>query len=178
MLHIIIVLPRHISLFSKLDEGDPIHECTYCGALMWYAERVKKDDKKRNATTFSMCCLKGKVVLPACTPPPPALKELFTNKKSKQSKNFIENIRQYNNMYSFTSMGGKVNHALNSGNAPYVFSLSGMNYHSIGDLLPPQGAKPVFSQLYIYDTENEISNRISAVRLVLLIPFTYHSFFT
>lgn len=138
---------------------------------MWYGERVKKDDKKRNASTFSMCCLKGKVVLPASTPPPPVLKELFTNKISKRSKNFLENIRQYNNMFSFTSMGGKVNHALNSGSAPYVFSLSGINYHSIGDLLPPQGAKPVFSQLYIYDTENEIQNRISAVRLVRLFFF-------
>ena len=150
-----------------LDEGDPIHLCKYCGALMWYAERIKKDDKKRNANTaFAMCCLKGKVVLPICKPPPPALLKLFTNKHTSQSRNFLENIRQYNNMFSFTCMGGKVNHSLNSGRAPYVYSLSGMNYHNIGTLLPPQGAKPVFSQLYIHDTENEIANRISAVRLV------------
>nr|KAJ0202060.1 hypothetical protein LSAT_V11C600327840 [Lactuca sativa] len=33
------------------------------------------------------------------------------------------------------------------------------NYHSIGSLLPEQGFKPKFSQLYIYDTDNEIANR-------------------
>nr|KAJ0201365.1 hypothetical protein LSAT_V11C600327900 [Lactuca sativa] len=35
----------------------------------------------------------------------------------------------------------------------------GQNYHSIGSLLPEQGFKPKFSQLYIYDTDNEIANR-------------------
>ncbi|XP_054797484.1 uncharacterized protein LOC129302583 [Prosopis cineraria] len=33
----------------------------------------------------------------------------------------------------------------------------------IGSLLLPEGAKPFFSQLYIYDTENEVSNRINDV---------------
>lgn len=79
----------------------------------------------------------------------------------------MENIRQYN-MFSFTYMGGKVNHPLNSGGAPYIYSLSGMNYHNIGTLLPPEGAKPAFSQLYIHDRENEIANRISDVRLVFM----------
>ncbi|KAI9094507.1 hypothetical protein K1719_026732 [Acacia pycnantha] len=37
----------------------------------------------------------------------------------------------------------------------------GQNHHFIGSLLPPQGNPPVYAQLYIYDTENEISNRMS-----------------
>ncbi|KAI9082466.1 hypothetical protein K1719_035609 [Acacia pycnantha] len=69
----------------------------------------------------------------------------------------------YNNMFSFTSMGGKIDHAKNNGCGPYTFVLSGLNYHHIGSLLPENGAKPVYSQLYIYDTENEVQNRISAV---------------
>ncbi|KAI9084416.1 hypothetical protein K1719_033606 [Acacia pycnantha] len=39
--------------------------------------------------------------------------------------------------------------------------LKGQNYHFIGSLLPPQGNPPVYAQLYIYDSENEISNRMS-----------------
>ncbi|XP_075088408.1 uncharacterized protein LOC142170407 [Nicotiana tabacum] len=39
--------------------------------------------------------------------------------------------------------------------------MSGQNYHHIGSLLPEIGKKPQFAQLYIYDTENEISNRMS-----------------
>ncbi|XP_028752922.1 uncharacterized protein LOC114712535 [Neltuma alba] len=59
-------------------------------------------------------------------------------------------------------MGAKIDHSKNQGQGPYCFVLSGMNYHSIGSLLPPKGCRPVYSQLYIYDTENEVGNRISA----------------
>nr|KAJ0200997.1 hypothetical protein LSAT_V11C600334260 [Lactuca sativa] len=38
-------------------------------------------------------------------------------------------------------------------------SFIGQNYHSIGSLLPTPDSRPKFCQLYIYDTENEISNR-------------------
>ncbi|XP_035837979.1 uncharacterized protein LOC110942640 [Helianthus annuus] len=37
--------------------------------------------------------------------------------------------------------------------------ISGQNAHSLGSLLPKPGNKPKFSQLYIYDTENELLNR-------------------
>ncbi|KAI9115698.1 hypothetical protein K1719_013367 [Acacia pycnantha] len=64
-------------------------------------------------------------------------------------------------------MGGKIDHSINSkGGGPYSFVLSGQNHHLIGSLLSPQGNPPVFAQLYIYDTENEVSNRISTVRNV------------
>ncbi|XP_028766672.1 uncharacterized protein LOC114724484 [Neltuma alba] len=145
-----------------MDEGDPSHKCKHCGAWLWYNERVKTD-KKRNANMFNLCCLGGKVQLPAMKAPPQALFNLFFDKTSVQSKSFYSNIRQYNNMFSFTSMGGKVDHAMNCGQGPYSFVLSGMNYHCIGSLLPPEGCKPVYSQLYIYDTENEVANRINAV---------------
>ncbi|KAI9107330.1 hypothetical protein K1719_021718 [Acacia pycnantha] len=41
--------------------------------------------------------------------------------------------------------------------------LKGQNHHLIGSLLPTQGNPPVYAQPYIYNTENEISNRISTV---------------
>ncbi|CAH1421568.1 unnamed protein product [Lactuca virosa] len=89
---------------------------------------------------------------------PPSYEILFKSGDSK-SKHFMKNIRSYNSMFSFTSMGGKIDSSINRGNAPYIFRLSGQNYHSIGSLLPNQGFKPKFSQLYIYDTDNEIANR-------------------
>ena len=124
-----------------------------------------------------MCCLQGKVVLPPAHEPPPVLKSLFFDKQSELSKQFRLDIRQYNNMFSFTSMGGKINHSMNNGRGPYTFSLGGMNYHSIGDLLPPAGCQPVFSQLYIHDTDNEIRNRISAVRYIFSIIQSLHTIF-
>lgn len=69
-------------------------------------------------------------------------------------------------------MGGKIDHSINSrGGGPYSFVLSGQNHHLIGSLLPPPGNPPVYAQLYIYDTDNEVSNRISSVRFVLVIFF-------
>ncbi|XP_021991783.1 uncharacterized protein LOC110888572 [Helianthus annuus] len=56
-------------------------------------------------------------------------------------------------------MGGKVDSKINRGNAPYVYRISGENYHTLGSLLPKEGGEPKFAQLYIYDTDNEVCNR-------------------
>ncbi|GAU39655.1 hypothetical protein TSUD_18380 [Trifolium subterraneum] len=66
-------------------------------------------------------------------------------------------------MFAFTSIGGKIDTSPNRGNAPPMFILNGENYHQIGSLLPPPGQPPKFAQLYIYDTDNEIANRMAAV---------------
>ncbi|OIT18832.1 hypothetical protein A4A49_60773, partial [Nicotiana attenuata] len=60
-------------------------------------------------------------------------------------------------------MGGKVDASINQTKGPRTFKLSGQNYHQIGSLLPPEGSTPKFAQLYIYDTENEVENRIHAL---------------
>jgi hypothetical protein len=75
----------------------------------------------------------------------------------------MENIRSFNSMFAFTSMGGKIDSSMNSGNAPPTFVLNGENYHRIGSLLPMEGDEPKFAQLYVYDTDNEIKNRMAAV---------------
>ena len=68
-------------------------------------------------------------------------------------------------MFAFTSMGGKIDTSLNKkGGGPYTFVLSGQNYHYLGSLLPKNGSPPIYSQLYIYDTENEVQNRINVIR--------------
>lgn len=64
-------------------------------------------------------------------------------------------------MFTFTSMGGRVNNNVNKCSGSYVFKISSQNYHAIGSLLPIEGEKPWFAQLYVYDTEHEIHNRIS-----------------
>ncbi|XP_022003411.1 uncharacterized protein LOC110900859 [Helianthus annuus] len=66
-------------------------------------------------------------------------------------------------MFSFTSLGGKVDKSYQRGKGPYVFRLQGQNYHRMGSLLPDDGEEPKFSQLYIYDSQNEVVNRQKAV---------------
>ncbi|KAK3189480.1 hypothetical protein Dsin_029041 [Dipteronia sinensis] len=46
---------------------------------------------------------------------------------------------------------------------PHVYRFSGQNHHLMGSLLPTTGEKPKFVQLSIYDTENEVMNRLKAL---------------
>ena len=161
-------------LSDYVDHGDQTHECKTCHAKLWKAETLKG----RKKTSFSMCCFNGKVQLPDLKEAPRDYQDLFRSNDAK-SKYFLKNIRRFNSMFSFTSMGGIVDNSINSGNAPYVYRLSGQNYHCLGSLLPLDGSKAKFYQLYIYDTENEVSNRQDAFRyLVYTLLNTHISFFS
>ncbi|KAL7589559.1 hypothetical protein Lser_V15G40348 [Lactuca serriola] len=140
-----------------LDHGDETLVCAICHAKLWKDE-ARRGNKSGKNTYFSMRCGKGKVELPELKESPPEYLNLYRQLDPK-SKYFMKNIRRFNSMFSFTSMGGKIDSSINKGNAPYTFRLSGQNYHTMGSLLPSYGSKPKFSQLYLYDTENEISNR-------------------
>ncbi|XP_057422827.1 uncharacterized protein LOC130716812 [Lotus japonicus] len=136
----------------------PLMPCKYCGAVLWYQERF---EKTRDSTSpdFSICCMKGKIMLPYLADSPLLLYNLLTG-IDPRSRHFLENIRSYNSMFAFTSIGGKVDCGLNDGRGPPQFVISGQNYHRIGSLLPSEGDNPKFAQLYIYDTRNEIHNRM------------------
>ncbi|XP_072073467.1 uncharacterized protein [Arachis hypogaea] len=101
----------------------------------------------------------GKVQLPFLQRPPQLLQGLISG-ADQRSKHFKNNIRTYNSMFCFTSLGGKIETSINDGTGPPQFIVSGQNYHRIGSLVPIEGQRPKFAQLYIYDTENEVSNRI------------------
>lgn len=74
---------------------------------------------------------------------------------------FVKNIRIYNNAFAFTSMGGTIDKTYNDGGGPYVFRLHGQTYHQIGSLYPEDGKKPIFSQLYMFDNERELEERLN-----------------
>jgi esterase/lipase len=60
-------------------------------------------------------------------------------------------------------MGGNIDRKINEGEGPYVFRVNGQIHHQIGSLLPQTDMIPKFAQLYIFDTKNEIQNRIRAL---------------
>jgi hypothetical protein len=144
--------------------GEPRFVCESCGALMWYEERVGKHRHTSNPE-FSLCCMEGRIEIAPFKRLPRQLYDLY-HKNDKKSKFFMENIRSFNSMFAFTSMGATIDKTKNDGNAPPVFVLNGENYHQIGSLLPKDGDQPKFAQLYIYDTDNELSNRMAAVGYV------------
>jgi hypothetical protein len=146
-------------IVGYFDCGDPLIECQECGAQMWYQERRGKS-RESAIPTFQMCCANGKVQLPNLRHPPDTLKQLLFDTKSKQSKHFQENIRMYNSMFAFTSPGMKFDKKFNGSKGPPVLRLHGQPCHRIGSMLPANGEAPKFAQLYIYDTDNEVANRI------------------
>ncbi|XP_057432073.1 uncharacterized protein LOC130724815 [Lotus japonicus] len=141
-----------------MDFGDMDRCCHHCGALFWYAERLAKSKQSTNPK-YSKCCLQGKIDLPFFQSPPDLLANLLSG-VDPRSRHFFEHIRTYNSMFAFTSLGGKVDANMNDGGGPPQFVISGQNYHRIGSLLPIEGQKPKFAQLYIYDTKNEVGNRM------------------
>lgn len=142
--------------------GGPSHECPYCGAVFWYQERVKRDSAvSQRRIVYNLCCRGGKISLPELKYPPDMLAKLLKFDGDAQSKRFLRQIRSYNSLFAFTSLGADVEKSINNGTAPYVFKINGVVHHRIGSLLPQCGAKPKFAQLYIYDTENETANRIN-----------------
>ncbi|XP_020262692.1 uncharacterized protein LOC109838679 [Asparagus officinalis] len=143
--------------------GPPKVICEYCQAMLWYEERAEKSWKPKKPS-FSLCCGKGKIKFPLLKEPPSFLRELLYPGVSRQSNKFKENIRSYNSMFAFTSSGGNIDNTYNNGGGPYCFCLNGQNHHRIGSLKPVPGTTSKFCQLYIYDTENKIKNRMISIK--------------
>ena len=99
---------------------------------------------------YSICCGKGKVLLPLMQQAPPELAVLLTGGSTRE-KHFQQNSRMYNTVFALCSFGGKVDNAINRGSGPYVFCVCDLTYHSMGSLVPPDGCAPKFAQLYMYD---------------------------
>ncbi|WJX83023.1 DNA helicase [Trifolium repens] len=150
---------RVAEMLEYQDIGDMNVQCPKCGAMVWNRETVGKTTDE-NPPEVSICCMKGNIILSYMIQPPTLIENLFSGADNRSS-NFISNLRCYNNMFAFTSFGGRVESRENDGRGPPNFVISGQNFHRIGSLLPKEGDRPKFAQLYIYDTENEVQNRLS-----------------
>ncbi|XP_076922617.1 uncharacterized protein LOC143584446 [Bidens hawaiensis] len=138
---------------SVHDLGDCSLLCEFCGALFWKAERLASFPATRRPR-YTQCCKVGTVRL--CLPRDP----LAQIKHLLERQDYLEGICAYNSMFAMTSFGAKVDRSINSGSAPYVFKVEGQISHWLGSLCPSDGQPPRFLQMYIYDTDNEIRNRM------------------
>ena len=170
----IIFILTHLAyvLFSFRHEDDPVYSCDKCGAIFLVWETCKQEEEFKKSNIFRMLYAR-QIVLPSLKDSPEFLWHLLTS-DDELSKHFRENIRAYNTLFSFTSIGSKVDHFLPKGPQPNMFAIQGENYHLIGALKPKSSAKAKFQQLYIADTENEVNNRYNIMRYL----FFYFSIFT
>nr|GEV41510.1 helitron helicase-like domain-containing protein [Tanacetum cinerariifolium] len=128
--------------------------CRHCGAMFWECKKVTSTSHT-SQFGYNKCCYGGRIILRPPPEYPQYIKELYEN------AHFMDNIRAYNQMFSKTSLGANVDKSINNGKGPYVFRISSQLYHWIGSLCPEEGQSPRFLQLYIYDTTNEVKNRLS-----------------
>ena len=93
--------------------------------------------------------------------PTELMQNLFTD-QGTVGKQFRSNIRSYNGALAMASKGisGKMYDFPKSSKGPPLFKMSGQVYHLMGSLIPEMGQKPKFSQLYVHDRQNEVSNRL------------------
>ncbi|OMO68755.1 DNA helicase PIF1, ATP-dependent [Corchorus capsularis] len=148
--------------FEPLYLGGANWICPFCGANMWYGERINLHRETENPV-FTLFCRQGTIRLPPTRLTPQFLRELMDPAGPRRSRLFRENIRVYNSLFQFTSFGGKMDQEINQKPGPFTFSLNGLCYHRMGCILPGEGRMLVFAQLYIFDTDREIENRINAL---------------
>ncbi|GJZ78412.1 hypothetical protein Tco_0643249, partial [Tanacetum coccineum] len=139
--------------YTYTNFGDSDQRCRHYRASFWYGERLKGHSHNQRPK-YHLYCARGSIYMQPSREPPEYIKSLFGN------KNFMENIRAYNQMFTMTSFGAKIDESINAGRGLYVFKVSGQIYHWIGSLCPPPGEALRFLQLYIYDTDNEVENRM------------------
>ena len=141
---------------NALNIGAMEASCCKCHAKMW-SQEIHTGSMSNNTAKFSTCCSQGKVILPSSPEPPHLLKNLLSE-RSAEGTHFRTNIRAYNSSLAFTSLG--VNEQFLKGRGPPTFRIQGTVCHRTGQLLPEEGEQPKFSQIFIYDVQNQLTNRM------------------
>ncbi len=127
---------------GRWDYGEIDTICGFCSAKMWIKERSAKSTN--NNPQFSLCCENGKVLLLNLPATPQEMEVLLTNKESSAVK-FRDQIRMYNSVLAFTSLGAKVDESVTRGPRSYSFRIQSELYHKIGSLCPVEGQRPQFA---------------------------------
>jgi hypothetical protein len=139
--------------------GDMNIQCPSCHALHWKAEALTSSTI--NNPLFGMCCYQGKISLPELHHIPQALYNFFTV-NDPISKEFHSCVLFYNNSLAMTSTGKTTDYVINQGGgAPYSYVLRGELIHKAGSIIPLRNQDPIYSQLYIHDTEHAADYRLS-----------------
>ncbi|KIM40031.1 hypothetical protein M413DRAFT_29163, partial [Hebeloma cylindrosporum] len=143
---------------QRHDLGPMDIPCPHCGALHWLAEKLSNSSK--HSPKFGMCCMEGKVQLPALEAPPEPLRQLLTS-EDRSAKTFRDEIWKYNRAFAFTSLGVDEDHSVNHGRGPPVFRIFGELHHRSG-ALAPIGSRPAsYAQLYIYEPRAALDVRMA-----------------
>ncbi|KAL6564974.1 hypothetical protein OROMI_016424 [Orobanche minor] len=122
--------------------------CPHCKDVLYFREPK------------GFCCLHGQISI-ALPRMPQRLWELYTSLDSSAAVHFRRRCRTYNNTTAFSSLGIRYDETLvKSNKGIYTLRIQGAIYHFIRDLMPAEGHGRQL-QLYFYEPEHELQNRLS-----------------
>jgi len=75
------------------------------------------------------------------------------------SREFCNNIQQYNAAFAITSVGVKIDNLVTRQSGPYCFKIQGELHHLTGALLPHGDQTPIYAQIYTLDTAEQLNIR-------------------
>ncbi len=134
--------------------------CPHCGAKMW---RQESTSKQNGARVFSMCCSKGKVILPHLDPPPEPLWSLLnppedsTRAHLVNSRHVRKHLRFYNNALAMASSTLSIDPLLVRSRGPCQLRVNGDIYHRMSNsLVPAPGEPPGFAQMYVINILEDV----------------------
>ncbi|CAH1763399.1 13642_t:CDS:2, partial [Entrophospora sp. SA101] len=123
-------------------------------------------------TTVPLKTLKTRIIHGLHKELPYPLNTLLT-RTDPSARLFRKNIRLYNSALTFTSMGAKVDHSITGTSGIYSFRVHGEMYYSVDTILPDNEVHPQFAQIYVYDTEHELQNRMNVMPNLDLVSTHY-----
>ncbi|XP_073015106.1 uncharacterized protein [Primulina eburnea] len=135
------------SIVNCPDLLPDVPNCEFCDAKRIYLEPP------------AFYCASGEINL-LLTEMPSDLVQLYCG-SAEDAREFTNCVRSYNNMFAFTSLGVHCDKSLSRRNdGIYTFRVQGQLYHFMDQLIPSNNEIPKNLQLYFFDTEHEISNRM------------------
>ncbi|KAK9091926.1 hypothetical protein Syun_026837 [Stephania yunnanensis] len=143
--------PRYVAMgfdhvASSADVLPLVNSCRNCNAKKFFHE------------SNSFYCSNGQVTL-VPNVVPEEMFDLFTS-NNEETREFLMYIRTYNTNFDFTSFGVKCEREYAKSNmGVYTFRVQGQIHHFINNLLPDK-EHPSYLQLYFYDTDHEVQNRM------------------
>jgi len=75
------------------------------------------------------------------------------------SREFHNNIQQYNAVFTMTSVGVKIDNSVTRQSSPYYFKIQGELHHLTGAFLSHADQTPTYVQIYILDTAEQLNVR-------------------
>jgi len=129
---------------------------SHCHAL--YFECEKLTFSRVNHPKFGMYYLQGQIQLSSLQPLTGILYNYLTG-NDYSSREFYNNIQQYNTTFAMTSVEVKIDNSVTRQSGPYCFKIQGELHHLTGALLPHADQTLIYVQIYILDiVESYFSN--------------------